>query len=86
MISKNGADALWGLPEQLLAAAVDSLNVANWQRSASGSKPGQAPPKPDPIQRPGVKEEGRQIGGKTSIPIAEMRRRMERRNGRRSRR
>jgi len=85
LISKNGADALWGLQEQLLAAIADTLQIANWQRAAAGSKPGQTPPRPEPIKRPGVKEDGKQIGGKTSISIAEMRRRMERLNGRRRR-
>lgn len=80
-VSKNGGDALWGLSEQLLAAVVDSLNLANWQRSAQGAK--SPPKKPDPIPRPGVQPEGRALGGGVSVSIAEMRRRMRRRHGNR---
>lgn len=82
-VSKNGGDALWGLTEQLLAATVDALNVGNWQRAASGLDKGKQPKKPSPIPRPGVKPEGRTFGGKTSLTIADMRRRKEKRNGRR---
>jgi hypothetical protein len=45
--------AVWGPSEQLLAAAVDALNVANWQRQSIHSKRRSAPP--EPIARPGVK-------------------------------
>lgn len=78
--SQNGGDSLWGLTEQLLAAAVDALNVANWQRSASGAAKGQQPKKPQPIPRPGVKPEGRTFGG-GRMSIAELRRRKSKRNG-----
>lgn len=44
----------WGLLEnQLLAAGVDQLTVANWQRSQDGQKNRN---KPRPIPRPGVDE------------------------------
>ncbi len=44
----------WGLLEnQLLAAGVDQLAVANWQRSQDGQKNRN---KPRPIPRPGVDE------------------------------
>ena len=44
----------WGLSEQLLAATVDELRVANWQRAQIGTKERIKPPKP--IPRPGVDE------------------------------
>lgn len=37
----------WGVAEHLLAAAVDALNAANWQRSGRGSRP-------QPVERPKV--------------------------------
>lgn len=47
----HGDDAVWGLNEHLLAAAVDALNVANWQRSQDGSTGRNYP---QPLTRPGV--------------------------------
>lgn len=44
----------WGLVEQLLAATVDELRVANWQRAQMSTKERIKPPKP--IVRPGVEE------------------------------
>lgn len=44
----------WGLTAQLLAATVDELRVANWQRAQMGTKERLKPPKP--IARPGVEE------------------------------
>lgn len=38
----------WGHSEQLLAAAVDALHAANWQRGGRGTRP-------KPIARPGVR-------------------------------
>jgi hypothetical protein len=48
-------DGLWGLSEQLQAAAVDALNAGNWQRANIGLKEHEQSPRPDPIERPGVK-------------------------------
>lgn len=43
-----GEDAAWGLNEQLLAAAIDVLRQANYQRgNGKGAKP-------KPVPRPGV--------------------------------
>ncbi|WP_425591812.1 DUF5361 domain-containing protein [Actinomyces procaprae] len=57
---------MWGLTEHLLAAAVDALNIANWQRANAGKK---APsPRPKPIPRPGVKTEEKRFG-QGAIPI-----------------
>ena len=39
-------ESLWGVTEHLLAAAVDALNAANWQRGGKGQRP-------KPIRRPG---------------------------------
>lgn len=44
----DGQDALWGLPEHLLAAIADRLASIIWQ---NGGGKGQ---KPKPISRPGV--------------------------------
>jgi hypothetical protein len=45
-----GDQAEWGAVEHLLAAAVDALHAANWQRSGrKGAK------RPTPIRRPGDK-------------------------------
>lgn len=50
-----GDDAAdWGLTEHLLAAAVDCLRAANWQRSGKGRQP-------KPIPRPGVQSEPRPV-------------------------
>lgn len=49
-----GDDRHWGLQEQLLAAIVDELRAANWQRAAAGAKKGSQPPRPKPIPRPGL--------------------------------
>lgn len=43
-----GEHAEWGAAEYLLAAAVDALNAANWQRSGKASSP-----RPKPVPRPG---------------------------------
>lgn len=43
----NGEAALWGVTDYLLAAAVDALNAANWQRA--GDKKAH---RPKPLPRP----------------------------------
>jgi len=51
-----GEAADWGAAEHLLAAAVDALHAANWQRGArKGSQ------RPKPIRRPGLDEAGRDV-------------------------
>jgi hypothetical protein len=45
-------EAVWGLPEQLLATVVDAVQVGNWQFAAANSK--RKPPAPTPLPRPGV--------------------------------
>lgn len=59
-------EAMWGLREQLLAAAVDALNVANWQRGSGKRKD-----YPKPIPRPGVEPTSKTYGSKP-VPIDEM--------------
>jgi hypothetical protein len=61
----EGEDSPWGLLEQLMAAAVDELRGANWQRGPAKPKD-----RPKPIPRPGV-EKPKQYG-KDAIPIDEM--------------
>jgi hypothetical protein len=54
----------WGLSEQLLAAIVDTLQGANWQRGGGKG------PKPKPLPRPGVHERRPRITrhGHASVP------------------
>lgn len=62
----NPDESVWGLPEQLLAAVVDVLRAANYQRGGSKGQ------KPKPIPRPGVAGYSvERIGGK-SRTMAEM--------------
>lgn len=59
----------WGIPEYLLAAAVDALHAANWQRGGGKGK------RPKPIPRPGLEPEAdtQTLGGKGSaLPLDEM--------------
>lgn len=72
-----GDHHMWQLPEQLMAAAVDELRVANWQRAAAGAKKGNAPKRPKPIPRPGVDGYGQKPAG---VPLSEARRIMMARN------
>jgi hypothetical protein len=62
----HGDDPPWGLTEQLLAAAVDALNGANWQRGS-----GKLKDKPNPIPRPGV-EQPKPSYGQGAVSIEEM--------------
>lgn len=48
----NGGMPVWQNVEHLLALTVDTLNVANWQRSKDGGSLARAP---KPIDRPGGK-------------------------------
>lgn len=63
-----GEAAGWGIAEHLLAAAVDALHGANWQRS--GGKRA----RPKPIPRPGVGADRESFRGE-SVPLEEMKRR-----------
>jgi hypothetical protein len=49
--------AVWGLQEQLLAAAVDALSAGNWQRGGKG-------PRPKRLPRPGVDSKQRRHFGR----------------------
>lgn len=64
-IALGDRDGLWGLPEQLQAAQIDTLRVANWQRANSGLKEWEQTPPPEPIERPGVQ-------GRRRITAAEL--------------
>lgn len=59
--SEHPDEAQWGLTEQLLAAGVDALRVANWQRTGKGKRP-------KPIERPGVGPKRKKMGSE-SLPI-----------------
>lgn len=65
---------MWGLPEQLLAAVLDALNVANWQRQ--GDKRAK---RPKPIRRPGVAEPGERRFGSKKYTVEQLKRRLGRR-------
>lgn len=58
-------DHMWGLQEHLLAAAVDALNGANWQRGG-----GKERDRPKPVQRPGIKQP--ETTGKGAVSMEEM--------------
>lgn len=47
----NGEDALWGLPEQLQAGAIDVLQRLAWLQTEDGRK---GLRRPKPLPRPGV--------------------------------
>lgn len=64
-----GEHADWGLVEHLLAAAVDALHGANWQRSSR-----RGAPRPKPVPRPGVGAKRESFSGE-SVPLDEMKRR-----------
>lgn len=68
----TGGDNAWGLKEQLLAAAVDSIRQGNWQRGGGKG------PRPKPIPRPGAGPTKRQIGGGRKYTTTEMRRLLDR--------
>lgn len=64
-LQRGVEDSAWGLTEHLLAAVVDVLQVANWQREQLHSKSKVKPPKPLP--RPGVQDETVRHGGKSGL-------------------
>lgn len=65
--AERGADALWGIREQLLAGIFDKLAIANWQRGA-----GKERDRPKPLPRPGVTDETTKQYGKGALPLDEM--------------
>lgn len=60
----NPEYAEWGVVEHLLAASVDALNVANWQRQGRKNSP-----KPKPVKRPGSSKDRK--FGTGAIPVSE---------------
>ena len=66
--SVHGDDAVWNLDRQLLAAAVDRLAEANWQRAGGKRKD-----RPKQIPRPGVAESGRRTGDASQLTQAQAR-------------
>lgn len=74
----EGADASWGLSEQLLATIADLLAGANWQRSGDKRLA-----RPKPIQRPGVSRPGERRMGSKSMTVDEYRRHRAERAARR---
>lgn len=63
----NGPSATWDTTDYLLAAAVDALAVANWQRGGGKGR------RPKRISRPGAVDDSKQSRtfGSSSMKIAE---------------
>ncbi|MEU8758101.1 hypothetical protein [Streptomyces sp. NPDC048659] len=54
----HGESAEWSVSDHLLAAAVDHLAVANWMfHAVNTGEDDEAPDPPQPIPRPGVRNE-----------------------------
>lgn len=62
----DGEAILWSQTDYLLAAVIDVLQEANWQRAGKPNAP-----RPKRVKRPGVDEPGTQKYGRDPIPIAE---------------
>lgn len=59
-------NAGWGITEQLMAASVDALRGANWQRGGGkGSRP-------KPVPRPGIRKARTEHHGRVDRPPAEV--------------
>ncbi|MFH9741924.1 hypothetical protein ACH4MA_30080 [Streptomyces roseolus] len=59
----HGEAAEWSVTDHLLAAAVDHLSVANWMFSCVNSaEDGDVPEFPQPVPRPGTKEDAEEEG------------------------
>lgn len=67
-----GDDAQWGLQEQLMASAVDSLRYLVWFKTKDATKNIN---RPKPIPRPGVDDgvDREKIGGNTTKSMDDMR-------------
>ncbi len=59
----------WGLTEQLLATAVDILQVEWWSKTEDGKRNRD---RPKPVQRPGLPEPDVRTFGKGPLPIGEL--------------
>ena len=70
--SVGGAAAVWSLTDHLLALAIDTLTLANWQRGGSKGK------RPEPLERPGAKPEKDKRTLGTAMSVEELNRRLGR--------
>jgi hypothetical protein len=68
-----GEAAMWGPSEYLLAATVDALNGANWQRAGGKGR------RPQSWPRPGQATPGEKRFGNKKLTIDEYHKRMDRR-------
>jgi hypothetical protein len=68
--SMLGRDYEWTTTNLLLAAAVDELRIANWQRSKDATRNN----RPKPIPRPGVEPEKKT---RKAVSVEEMREKLE---------
>lgn len=66
-LQRYGDAVLWRVTDHLLAAVLDALHGANWQR---GGGKGQ---RPKPIKRPGV-DDGSKSLGRGAVPIRDFER------------
>lgn len=62
---RDGVKALWQLEHYLLAAAVDALNGANWQRGGDKNTP-----RPAPVPRPGLPQ-GDRVDREHAVTVEE---------------
>lgn len=64
----NPEEHHWTLGNQLIAAAIDALHTANWQRAGDPKAP-----RPRPTPRPGVESPDTRYGGKgDAVPLEQM--------------
>lgn len=56
---------VWSIDAQIMAMAVDVLQIANWQRAGKKTAP-----RPKPLPRPWLKPKGQQLG-RDPIPISQ---------------
>ena len=74
--SMNGSDALWGLPEHLLATVIDAIHQGNWQRGGGKGK------RPKPIPRPGGdRRRTTKLGGGKQMSMTQARAWLDRKRG-----
>lgn len=74
-LERMGEVALWGPAEAMLAATVDLLQAANWQRGGNKNAP-----RPKPWPRPGVVDPNRKRFGDRKMSVADFEKRRQARH------
>ena len=64
-------DGGWSRVEMLLARTCEAVEHLIWVTVCKGLPRGKWPPRPAPIERPGVKDEGKRHLGSGAIPVSE---------------